>query len=134
MNIYGSLRFCWTQMFILQNNLEVFTNKATKSAQKFRGLTWICSRCLEKDKHILPNGGFNADAQWYKAKNHLQQIHAKTSKKFGKKQNKTTLETCAVNRASPLLEVVHPKNRQQKLGDIFFRVTLFRALSELFRG
>jgi len=45
---------------------------------------------LEKDKHILPNGGFNADAQWYKAKNHLQQIHATTSKKVEKKNRTKT--------------------------------------------
>ena len=24
-------------------------------------VSWICSRCLEKVKHILPNGGFNSD-------------------------------------------------------------------------
>lgn len=55
-------------------------------------------------------------------------------KRLKKKQNKNTLGTCAVNRASPLLEVVHHKSRQKKLGDIFFRVTFFRALSDLFSG
>ena len=36
--------------------------------------TWICSRCLEKVKHILPNGGWKVIYHGTKLKHDLKQI------------------------------------------------------------
>ena len=51
---FGSLRFCWTHMFILQNNLEVFTNEATKSApNNFIPSRWWVSTFSSSSKKSL---------------------------------------------------------------------------------
>ena len=94
---------------------KIFEKNISSTVEHFTlCLLDLLSRCLEKEQHILPNGGF----KWYKANKHLKQIQAlntcfdKRSPLRPLQKVRASICPCSINLSYLYIhDTVHPKNR-----------------------